>query len=169
MGKDRKKGKEELTFTPEGVFGDYQPKTSPDTVYDFIGGRNYQNQDFDTLNEFSESNLENLKSILNLFRRYKEKAKQNPGYYIDGNVILGAPPNEYMPSMEELICSEFGENIRNIIENNSKKDIEEVKKKEGIASQKIKFTEIYFTHCDVMGSGRFFYADKIEKKIVLDL
>ena len=59
--------------------------------------------------------------------------------------------------------------IKDIIGSNSKKEINKIKKKERISAQTIMFNEIYFRHVDVMGSGRYFYAEKRQHKTKLKL
>ncbi len=54
--------------------------------------------------------------------------------------------------------------IEKTVSSHSREEFEKVKKQEGIKSQKIEFNEIYFRHVDVMGSGRFFYAEKRPEK-----
>jgi len=108
-------------------------------------------------------------TIFDLFSKYKVEAEKNPGHYQEGNPILGAPEEEYIPSEEAILVSELGKLLKTIIEGTSKEDIEKYKQEQGISSQKIVFTEIYFTHMDVMGSGRFIYAGKVEPDISLEL
>ncbi|MFX0026243.1 MAG: hypothetical protein ACFE8M_07495 [Candidatus Hermodarchaeota archaeon] len=149
------------------LFPDYEPKTTPDTVEDYL---NYPKSEiFKILGEIGEVRLEHLKEILILFKKYQKEAKKNPGRFQDGRVSLGANLKQYTPSEEELIVSELGKMINKIIEIHSEKEINEYKKKEKIKSQIIEFIEIYFRHVDVMGSGRYFYAEKNEKKIKIRL
>ena len=63
-----------------------------------------------------------------------------------------------------MIVSELGIMIKVILENNLKEEIEQIKQKYGIKSQTLVFHEIYYRHVDVMGSGRFFYAEKKENE-----
>ncbi|MFX1459470.1 MAG: hypothetical protein ACFFBT_08375 [Promethearchaeota archaeon] len=149
------------------LFPDYEPKTTPDTIEDYL--RNPENEIFKILRKIGEPKLENLNQILNLFKKYQNKAKKNPGKFQDGRVGLGANLKQYTPSEEELIVSELGKMIKKIIEINSEKEINEYKKKEKKKSQIIEFTEIYFRHVDVMGSGRYFYAEKKDKKTIFRL
>ncbi len=149
------------------LFPDYEPKTTPDTVEDYL--QYPESEIFKILGEVGEAKLEHLKQILILFKKYKKKAKKNPGGFQDGRVSLGANLKQYTPSEEELIISELGKMIRNIIEVYSEKEINEYKKKEKIKSQIIEFTEIYFRHVDVMGSGRYFYAEKNDKMVKIRL
>ena len=59
--------------------------------------------------------------------------------------------------------------IKDIITTHSKKEIENIKIKEGIFSQILVFNGIFFRHVDVMGSGRFFYAEKKHPAIEIKL
>ncbi|MFX1386365.1 MAG: hypothetical protein ACFE9M_04035 [Promethearchaeota archaeon] len=147
------------------LFPDYKAKTTPDTVHDYL--RKPDSIVFEILEEIGPPRLEKLKRIFTYFRKYNKYAKQNPSCYQKGNIVIGADSDQYYPSDEEILVSELGKLIKEIIDSNSKKEIDKVKKKEGISTQKITFTEIYFRHVDVMGSGRFFYAEKKEPEIEL--
>ncbi|MFX1304620.1 MAG: hypothetical protein ACFFBV_09760 [Promethearchaeota archaeon] len=147
------------------LFPDYEPKTTPDLVHDYL--KKPDSFVFKILEEIGQASLDKLKSILDYFIKYKIAAEKNPGDYQEGNIAIGADPDQYYPSEEEILVSELGKMIKNIIDSNSKKNINETKKKEGIGSQTLVFNEIYFRHVDVMGSGRFFYAEKKEPKIEL--
>lgn len=149
------------------IFPDYQPKTSPDTVNDYL--RVPDTIVFKILNEINPPTLKNLKTILRYFNKYKKEAEKNPGGPQSGNVALGADPDQYYPSEEEILVSELGKSIKAIIESNSKQKCEDLKKEEGISSQTISFNEIVYRHVDVMGSGRFFYAEKEEQEIIINL
>jgi len=145
------------------LFPDYEPKTTPDTIEDYL--RTPESEVFKILGEIGEAKLERLKQILTLFKNFQKKAQRNPGRFQDGRVGLGANLKQYTPSEEEVIVSELGKMIKNIIEVYSEKEINEYKKEEKIKSQIIEFNEIYFRHVDVMGSGRYFYAEKKEQKV----
>lgn len=147
------------------MFPDYKPKTTSDTVYDYL--RKPNSLVFKILEDIGQPSLEKLKKILDYFNKYKIAAEKNPGGYQEGNIAIGADPDQYYPSEEEILVSELGKMIKNIIDSNSKKAIDKIKKKEGIGSQTLVFNEIYFRHVDVMGSGRFFYAE--EKKPEIEL
>lgn len=140
------------------LFSDYEPKTTPDTVHDYL--RNPDSFVFKILDEIAQPNLKNLIKIMNYFIKYKKEAENSIGDYQEGNIALGADPDQYYPSEEEILVSELGKMIKSIIDSNSRKDIDNIKKKDGIKSQILIFNEIYFRHVDVMGSGRFFYAEK---------
>jgi len=149
------------------LFPDYSPKETPDTIYDYI--RNPKSKILEIISDIGEPSIDKLSYIINVFKRYKKKAKRNPGGVRKGNVVIGADLNQYYPSEEELLISELGKMIRKIIINSPKRDIAEVMKNQGIKLQKIEFSEIYFRHVDVMGSGRYFYAEKKKPKIEINL
>jgi len=140
------------------LFPDYEPKTTPDTIHDYL--RKPDSFIFKIIEEIGQPSLKNLKLILDYFNKYKVVAEINPGRYRNGNLALGADQHQYYPSEEEILVSELGKMINEIITSNSKKEINTFKAKEGIPSLKVVFTEILFHHIDVMGSGRFFYAEK---------
>ena len=149
------------------LFPDYNPKSTPDTIHDYL--RKPNSFVFEIIGEIGEPLLEKLKIILNYFNIYKLEAEKNPGRYQQGNIIIGADPNQYYPSEEELLFSELGKMIKLILDSNSKEKVDIHIKALGIKSQTIEFHEILFRHVDVMGSGRFFYADKKVPKIKLEL
>ncbi len=147
------------------LFSDYEPKTTPDTVHDYL--RNPDSFVFEILEEIGQPSLEKLKTLIDCFIKYKTKAEHNSGGYQEGNIALGADPDQYYPSEEEILVSELGKMIKNVICSNSKKVVDKFKKRDGINSQTLIFNEIYFRHVDVMGSGRFFYAEKKKSEIEL--
>lgn len=149
------------------LFSDYQSKSTPDTVQDYL--RNLDSTVFKIIGEIGHPSLEKLKEIITNLRIYKIKAEKNPGGFQPGNIAIGADLNQYYPSEEEIIVSELGLMIKTIIEITSKQKIEEFKKREGISSQTVVFNEITYRHVDVMGSGRFFYAEKKNQEIELNL
>jgi len=144
------------------LFPDYEPKRTPDTVHDYL--RNPKSIVYDVLNEIGQPGLKKLKTIIELFEKYQKLAVENPGSTIKGKVYLGADPDQYYPSDEEILASELGKMIRNIIRENTKEEIEKYIKEENIKVSTLEFNEITFRHVDVMGSGRFFYAEKKELK-----
>ncbi len=149
------------------LFSDYQPKTSPDTVYDYL--RKPDSKVFKILSGITPPTLKNLKSILGYFNKFKIEAEKNPGGSQQGNIALGADLDQYYPSEEEILVSELGKSIKAFIESNSKQQLEDLKEVEGISSQTLIFNEILYRHVDVMGSGRFFYAEKKERETVINL
>ena len=152
-------------MSEKNLFPDYEPKITPDTIKDYLRG---PSNVYDILAEVGESSSGNLKKIVKYFKKYIKKAIKNPGGYQKGNIAIGADFSQFYPSEEELLASELGKMIEKIVNSQSREEFEKVKVLEGIKSQKIEFKEIYFRHVDVMGSGRFFYAEKRpEKKEVI--
>ncbi len=144
----------------EDLFPDYEPKRTPDTIMDYIYHWGYASghKPEDVLSHVPEATLEHLKDALATFNKYHAKAKENPGKFVPGNMILGANPEEYVPSLEALIVSEVGGVIKAIVSKTSKEALAAYKKKHGLKGQMIKFIQVTFDHADVMGSGRFTYA-----------
>jgi hypothetical protein len=152
-------------MSEKNLFPDYEPKITQDTIEDYLRGAS---KVYDILAEVGEPSSGNLKRIVKYLKKYVKKAIKNPGGTRKGSIAIGADFNQYYPSEEELIASELGKMIEKIVNSHSREEFEKVKVQEGIKSQKIEFNEIYFRHVDIMGSGRFFYAEKrLEKKEVI--
>ena len=83
--------------------------------------------------------------------------------------MADADEYQYYPSEEELIVSELGKMIVQLIESYSRQQLKTLKLRYKIKSQQIRFFEISFRHVDVMGSGRFFYAEKATKETIIEL
>jgi hypothetical protein len=147
------------------LFPDYRPKISPDTLKDYLKEPSIV---FKILSTLPKPEIDNLEPYLEIFQKYENEAEKNPGGIKSGNVAIGADPDQYYPSEEELIVSEIGKLINGILKNISKDDLVKVLKEQQIDTKKLEFFEIYFRHVDVMGSGRFFYAEKRAEKTVID-
>ncbi|NHJ21138.1 MAG: hypothetical protein EAX91_09360 [Candidatus Lokiarchaeota archaeon] len=150
----------------KNLFPDYEPKTTPDTIEDYLGK---PNRVYEILGEIGEPHISKLNNILKLFDKYKKKAKKKVGKYEKGNVAIGADPDQYYPSEEELLVSELGKMIVQLIESYTKQQLKTLKLRYNIRSQQVNFFEISFRHVDVMGSGRFFYAEKATKETIINL
>lgn len=148
-------------MSEKNLFPDYEPKITSDTIEDYLRG---PSKVYDILAEVGEVSSRNLKRIVKYFKKYVKKAIIKPGGSRKGNIAIGADFNQYYPSEEELLASELGKMVEKIVNSHSREDFEKVKEQEGIKSQKIEFNEIYFRHVDVMGSGRYFYAEKRPEK-----
>jgi hypothetical protein len=146
-----------VNLKEDNIIGDYQPKLTKDSALDYMP---VLSEDFKTL---PEARLENIISLLELLRHYQDNATSNPGRWEDGNILLGAQPREYRPSRDELLASETGERLASIVHNYPQKDIDNLLNQNGIEPMDMEYTRFTFTHVDVMGSGRFFYVDKMEK------
>ncbi|MBU0763410.1 MAG: WG repeat-containing protein [Bacteroidetes bacterium] len=140
-----------------GMFPDYEPRLSPDMMLD------YNPSLYSKVEELPEALPENIPALLDMFEKYQKEAKKNPGVWVEGNMILGADPQQYEPSDAELLVGEIGERIQSIAESPDKQKIIEVLDKNNIKTREILYRRFWFRHCDVMGSGRFFYVDRFEK------
>jgi len=139
--------------TAEERFPDYKPKVSPDTVLD------YRPQIAAELDKLPAATPDNLPGLLELLEEYKQKSRENPGKTEEGNQILGADAQEYVPSDAELIQSEIGARINRVVAAAAPGSL---KRKE----RQVEYGAITFRHVDVMGSGRFFYASSPTKTII---
>ncbi|MBY8978923.1 MAG: hypothetical protein KGD72_00900 [Candidatus Lokiarchaeota archaeon] len=150
----------------KNMFPDYQPKINPDSLEDYL---KKPSEVYKILEEIGEPNINNLKTIVTNFLKHKNAAKNNPGSAQKGNVAIGADEDQYFPSEDELLVSELGKLILRVTGSYSKQQMKILKLKHQIKSQRLSYPEITFRHVDVMGSGRFFYAEKatLETKIEL--
>ncbi len=138
------------------VFGNYQPKTTPDLVTD------YMPEILGDLAIIPEARLEKIADLVILFNKYTIKAKENPGETVEGNIVLGGMPEEYHPSLEELMLGEIGERIDEVRKMNSEKEIKKYLRSKGYKKVEIEYVKFTFIHYDVMGSGRFFYVETMD-------
>jgi hypothetical protein len=150
----------------KNIFPDYEPKLNPDTIEDYL---RRPSKVYEILGEIGEPSISKLNKLLDLFNNYEKKAKRNVGKYEEGNIAIGADQFQYYPSEEELVVSELGKMILQLIESYSKQQLKTIKLRYKIEPQQIRFFEITFRHVDVMGSGRFFYADKATKETIIEL
>lgn len=147
----------EVLYHPEDLFPDYRPKRTPDTMLDYMPSL------LEDLARIPESNLSNLSNLIDLYIEYKKNAARSPGEWVDGNMILGAREKEYRPSREELVLNEIGDRISYVVSETDPGSLEKLLKKMKKYPKKIEFTRFYYIHYDVMGSGRFFYIDGMDK------
>jgi hypothetical protein len=150
----------------KNLFSDYEPKITPDSIEDYLGK---PSKVYEILEEVGAPSISKMNDILVLFNKYQKKAKKNTGKYEKGNIAIGADPDQYYPSEEELLVSELGKMIVQLIDSYTKQQLKTLKLRHNIQSQQICFYEISFRHVDVMGTGRFFYAEKATKETIIDL
>lgn len=141
----------------ENPFADYQPKTTPDVLTDYMPSA------YSTVKDLPAAELDNLNQLIEQYRKYRKLAKKNPGKWVDGNMILGANPREYEPTYEEILLCEIGKRIRILHQNFSPKELRKRARRRVGFLNTIHYKDFSVTHSDVMGSGRFFYIDTIEE------
>lgn len=141
----------------ESPFADYQPKTTPDVLTD------YMPLAYNAIKDLPAVELDNLNQLIEQYRKYRKLAKKKPGKWVDGNMILGANPREYEPTYEEILLCEVGNRIRTLHQNFSPKELQKQARCRVAFSNTIHYKGFSVTHIDVMGSGRFFYIDTIEE------
>jgi len=153
----------ELSEKPAGItFPDYTSKLTRDQAVDYMP---------DLYNEFNDlpvGDTGNFNELLQLFLYYKAKAKDDPGKWVEGNMVLGAKPKEYRPSKAELMLAEIGMRLQTIVNQMPENQRTAQLKMLDIQPDDMVFTRFSFIHVDVMGSGRFFYVDKMEEINLLD-
>lgn len=150
------------------IFGyyEYYRKDTPDTVYDYLPNIDRWEEYQTTLKNLLATELRNLKGLLVSFDEYTEKVRKNRGKYAEGNMLLGAKPQEYIPSGEELVLAEIGKKIKSIVGTTPKDRLKEYLEQENITRKEIEYNYFTFIHYNVMGAGRFFYAsDPIKEKV----
>jgi len=148
------------------MFPDYRPKISPDSLEDYL---RKPSKVYKILGEIGEPSINNLKTIVTHLIKYKNAAENNPGEIRTGNVAIGADADQYYPSEDELLVSELGKLIIQVTESYSKQQMRTLKLRHQIKSQQFTYHEITFRHVDVMGSGRFFYAEKATTETKIEL
>lgn len=81
-------------------------------------------------------------------------------------MLLGAKAQEYNPSGEELVLAEIGKKIKSVASTTTRDSLNKYLKQKNITRKEIQYNYFTFTHYDVMGVGRFFYAsDPIKEKV----
>jgi hypothetical protein len=138
------------------IFGGYQPKLTPDELYDYMPAI------YDEVQRLPEPLLQNLPELLKEYKRFIKHTVKNRGKWVEGNVVLGANPKEYNPSTYELLLCDVGNRLQIIKETNQPMEIRKAVNHKIHHSGRIKFTRFSIIHYDVMGSGRFFYIGSIE-------
>lgn len=142
----------------EPVFGDWQPKTSPDTLLD------YRPALADQVAGLPLSLPDQLPALLATFCRLSLAASREPGRWEAGNPVLGGRPREYRPSDAELLLAETGRRIRQAAARAKARNLPDpLPDCTGLPCPP-DYLEFRFGHLDVMGSGRFFYAEVLGRQ-----
>jgi len=149
-----------LLWEEPKTFPGYYPKQTPDRVTDFMP------QLADKINQLPVAEPNNLKRLIVLFEEYRKLAKKNKGQWVEGNPLQGGKPKEYHPTAEEVILGETGSRILTVLGKIKKTDWQNLRKQQKLKNKKLSFTRFSFIHYDVMGSGRFFYVNEMEKVII---
>lgn len=148
--------KEDCTAPPseriEARFPDYRPKTSEDTALDYRPGLAAQ------LAELPAATRDNFQRAYVALGDLIRAAVANPGRWEDGNVALGAEPQEYVPSDEELLAADLGDRLAALVRSMTVGEIVDAWDGAAIVPPSVSYKRFDFRHVDVMGSGRFFYA-----------
>jgi hypothetical protein len=96
-------------------------------------------------------------SLAASFASWHAKAAAAPGATEDGQVQLGADPQEYRPSDAELVTAEAGDRLSAALQGGDEATKASVATIVGEARTYRRFD---FRRVDVMGSGRYYYASQ---------
>jgi len=135
---------------PGSLPGDYQPKTTADTVTDYRPG---VAGDINGLPPVG-----NPSALAQAFVDWKARAAAAPGAFEEGQVQLGANQQQYNPSDAELAAAEAGDRLSAALvgaDDATKVSVSAVLGPDPAARNYKRFD---YRHSDVMGSGRYFYA-----------
>jgi hypothetical protein len=133
-------------------FLDYRPKRTPDTVFDY---RPELTIETDVLPDFA---AERMAELTLQMEHLIGAAQAKPGGFVAGNVALGANPQEYVPSDEELLAARFGDALVTLLNKMEADQIKAAWTAPGSTQRTLVYYRFIYRHVDVMGSGRFFYA-----------
>ncbi len=147
---------------PESMFPDYQPKRSPDTILDYRGSL------AGAVAGLPAADLEHLGQLIGALADHQGRAAKNPGTWVDGNMVLGADPKQYRPGDDELLVSELGARIAQVVAATPPAELTAALDRAKITERELTYGAISIRHVDAMGSGRFFYASApVPTRIVL--
>ncbi len=94
------------------------------------------------------------------FADWKARAASAPGAYEQGQVQLGADPQEYNPSDAELVAAEAGDRLSAALNGADDATKAAVAAALGDAPEARVYRRFDYRQVDVMGSGRYVYASK---------
>ena len=94
------------------------------------------------------------------FVEWKARAASSPGAYEQGQVQLGADPQEYNPSDAELVAAEAGDRLSAALNGADDGTKASVAAALGDAPEARVYRRFDYRSVDVMGSGRYVYASK---------
>lgn len=99
-------------------------------------------------------------ALATAFADWKARAAAAPGAYEQGQVQLGADPQEYNPSDAELVAAEAGDRLSAALRGADDATRAAVAATLGDAPEARVYRRFDYRSVDVMGSGRYVYASK---------
>lgn len=142
------------------LFPGYEPKLTPDTVFDYRPSLMQMDLEDPETPELGEATLENLPMFLDAVAYWSDRADREKGEWIDGRAWLGME-KEYVPSDAELMESWCGDQCQRVLAENDEEEV--AKFLDGIgrgSGASVTYNQITIDHVDAMGSGRFFFASE---------
>lgn len=94
------------------------------------------------------------------FADWRARAAASPGAYEQGQVQLGADPQEYNPSDAELVAAEAGDRLSAALNGADDGTKASVAAALGDSPEARVYRRFDYRSVDVMGSGRYVYASK---------
>jgi len=110
------------------------------------------------LQTLPSATLADLPKLLQAFELYRDRAEDNFGRWVDGDIILGAKPKEYQPSDDELMENEIGARIREVVANTPAAQVDWLLKDAGIEQRGLVYRAISFRTVRIAGVGAYHYA-----------
>lgn len=96
-------------------------------------------------------------SLAASFVTWQQKAAASPGAMEEGQIPLGADPQEYRPSDAELVAAEAGDRLSAALQGADEATKASVTT---IVADTRAYKRFDFRRVDVMGSGRYYYASQ---------
>ncbi|MFH1531470.1 MAG: hypothetical protein ABIK09_12150 [Pseudomonadota bacterium] len=112
----------------------------------------------DKLRALPPATLAELPKLIRAFELYRDRAEDNFGRWVDGDIILGARPKEYQPSDDELMENELGARIQEVVAATPAAQIDWLLKDAGIELRALVYRAISFRTVRIAGVGAYHYA-----------
>lgn len=113
----------------------------------------------DKLRHLPAPTLSELPKLIKAFETYQQRAERNFGRWVDGDTILGAKSKEYQPSDDELMESEIGERIRDVVDGTPAAEVDWLLQDAGIEHRALVYRSISFRTVRIAGVGAYHYAN----------
>ena len=147
------------TPAEEEMLRGYEPKTTPDTVV------HYRPALAERLDALPPMKVEALPDLLRRLDELNRAVAADPTR-ADARSIGPAGPT-YDASDDQLLASELGQRIGEVLERTHPSDVVKVLDAAGYANKEVGYDLIEIAHADVMGSGRFFLAEAPARRTLM--
>ena len=110
------------------------------------------------LGDLPQIRLDDLTGAILQLGELNRTALQSPGRWENGNIALGADPDQYVPSDAELLAGEYGDRLTAFLDGLSADQIAGAWTGRARMPGPLSYRRFDFRQVDVIGSGRFYYA-----------